>query len=80
VLIPCLKVGKGEAAVFKDKERSFLKNNFWAGEMAQWLRACVALAEEPSLVPDTHMVIHNHLSVQFQGSDALFRTPKALGT
>ena len=30
-------------------------------EMVQWLRALVALAEDPGSVPSTHMVAYNHL-------------------
>jgi len=32
-----------------------------AGEMAQWLRALVALAEGGALVPRIHMVAHDYL-------------------
>lgn len=32
-----------------------------AGEVAQWLRALAALAEDMSLVHSTHVVAHNHL-------------------
>jgi hypothetical protein len=31
------------------------------GEVAQWLRALVALAEDLGSVPSTHMVVHNYL-------------------
>jgi len=31
------------------------------GEMAQWLRALVALPEDLGWVPNTHMVAHNHM-------------------
>lgn len=34
--------------------------------MTLWLRALVALAEEPSLVPSTHIGAHNHLKLYFQ--------------
>jgi hypothetical protein len=34
---------------------------FWAGEMAQWLRAMTALPEVLSSVPSNHMVAHNHV-------------------
>ena len=37
------------------------------GETAQWLRAWVALIEDPGLVPSTHMVAQNYLQLQFQG-------------
>ena len=30
-------------------------------EMVRWFRALVALAEDPGLAPNTHMVVHNHL-------------------
>jgi hypothetical protein len=32
---------------------------WWAGEMAQWLTALVALAEDLTLVPSTHMVCNS---------------------
>lgn len=32
--------------------------------MATWLEALVALSEEPSLIPSTHKVAHNHLKLQ----------------
>ena len=32
-----------------------------AGEMAQWLRAPIALPKVPSSIPSNHMVAHNHL-------------------
>jgi hypothetical protein len=34
---------------------------WWAGEMAQWLRALIALPEVLSLILSNHMVAHNHL-------------------
>lgn len=30
------------------------------GEMVQWLRSFVALSEDPSLIPRTYIVVHNH--------------------
>jgi hypothetical protein len=33
-----------------------------AGEMAQWLRALIALPEVLSSIPRNHVVAHNHLS------------------
>ena len=39
--------------------------NLGAAEMDQWLRASVALLQDPSLNPGTHMAAHSHL--QFQG-------------
>ena len=35
------------------------------GEIAQWLRELVALAEDPDLAPRTYMLAHNHLYFQF---------------
>jgi hypothetical protein len=35
-----------------------------AGEMAQWLRALAALAENSSSILNTHMVAHNHLEIR----------------
>lgn len=32
-----------------------------AEEVAQWLRAVVALAKNPGLVPRIHMMAHKHL-------------------
>jgi hypothetical protein len=32
-----------------------------AGEMAQQLRALIALPDVPSSIPSNHMVAHNHL-------------------
>lgn len=32
-----------------------------AGEMSQWLRVLAAPAEDAGLIPNTHMVGHNHL-------------------
>jgi hypothetical protein len=37
------------------------KINLWAGEMAQRLRARIALPELLSSVPSNHMMAHNHL-------------------
>jgi len=37
------------------------KSFFWAGEMAQQLRALTGLPEILSSIPSNHMVIHNHL-------------------
>jgi hypothetical protein len=34
---------------------------FWAGDMAQWLKALAALSEVLSSITSTHMVAHNHL-------------------
>ena len=34
---------------------------FWAGEMAQRLRALATLTKVLSLIPSNHMVAHNHL-------------------
>jgi hypothetical protein len=37
------------------------------GEVAQHLRALVALPEDQVSVPNTHKVVHHHLSLQSQG-------------
>jgi Fic family protein len=37
-----------------------IKNNFRAGEMAQWLRAQTALPKILSSIPSHHMVVHIH--------------------
>jgi len=31
-----------------------------AGEMAQWRKALIALAEDLRSIPVTHMIVHNH--------------------
>jgi hypothetical protein len=36
------------------------KNYMRAGEMAQWLRALIALPKVLSSNPSNHMVAHNH--------------------
>ena len=33
----------------------------WAREMAQQLRAFVALEQDPGLIPSTHIAAHSHL-------------------
>ena len=38
-----------------------LKMRFWAGEIAQWLRALPALPKVLISIPSNHMVAHNHL-------------------
>jgi hypothetical protein len=50
----------------KGMEEIYLKYNLknqqnWAGEMAQWLRALMALPEVLSSIPSNHMVTHNHM-------------------
>lgn len=42
-------------------KRNPLKDKPWTGELAQQLRACVAFAEDPGSIPNTHMVFHSHL-------------------
>lgn len=37
------------------------------GQRVQWLRTLAILAEDPGSIPSTHMVLHNHLSLQSQG-------------
>ena len=55
-----------------------LENEFkvylWAGGLAQWLRARLALVEDPGTIPSTQMLAHAclELQFQFQESDALF--------
>lgn len=46
-----------------------------AGEMALQLRALAVLAEDPDLVPSTHVTAHNHLSFQFQEELMSFLAP-----
>ena len=38
------------------------KEDYWAGEMTQWLRALTALPKALSSNPSNHMVTHNHLT------------------
>lgn len=42
------------------------------GEMAEWLRAPVALAEIPISIPSSYMVAHNHLYLRSIRSDIHF--------
>jgi hypothetical protein len=39
----------------------YLKKNYWAGEVAQWLRALTALPEVLSSISSNHVVAHNHV-------------------
>lgn len=43
-----------------------------AEELTWWLRALAALGEDSSLVPDTHMLVHNILWLQFPGIQGPF--------
>jgi hypothetical protein len=47
------------------------KKQGWAGEMAQWLRALVALPEVLSSIPSNHMVAHYHLSWDLMPSSGM---------
>lgn len=47
-----------------NNQRNELKDFHEARELAQLLRAPVALAEEPSSVSNTHLVGHNFLKFQ----------------
>jgi hypothetical protein len=38
-----------------------------AGEMTQWLRAFIALAEDPDSILSTRIVTHNHLTPVLRG-------------
>ena len=40
---------------------SEIKIYYRAGEMAQGLRALTALPEDPSSIPNNHMLAHSHL-------------------
>lgn len=42
------------------------------GEIAHWLRAPVAFAEDPGSVPGPHRVMYTHSQLQFQESNVLF--------
>ena len=45
-----------------------VRNKVWGpGEMAQQLRALIALPEYQGSVPSTHMATQNCLKIQFQG-------------
>jgi hypothetical protein len=47
-----------------------------AGEMTLALRALVALPEDPGLILSSHMMVHNHLSFQYQGFRCHLWTPE----
>jgi hypothetical protein len=49
-----LRHARGELAFFASE-------NYWTGEIAQWLRALTALPEILSSIPRNHMVAYNHL-------------------
>lgn len=36
------------------------------GDMAHWLRALAVLTEDLCSILSTHVMVHNHLSLQFQ--------------
>jgi hypothetical protein len=55
-----LPTGSGPALLVSRLASPF-KNPFWAGLIAQWLRALTALPEVLSSIPSNHMVAHNHL-------------------
>jgi hypothetical protein len=40
-------------------------DEYGAGEKVQWLRALVALAQDPGLAPSTNMVVQNHPQIPF---------------
>lgn len=46
-------------------------------EMTQWLKVLGALTKDPRSVPNSHMVVHNHLLLSLRGSDAFFQFPQA---
>ena len=46
--------------------------------MAQQLRTLAAFAEYPGSIPSTHVSANNSFTLQFQGSDTLFRLLQAL--
>ena len=59
--------------------QALCKSSFsWAGEMAQWLRALVAFAENLDSVPSTYKAAHNHLEGSSGESGALFWLPQVL--
>jgi hypothetical protein len=45
----------------KKQKQNKTKSMYWAGEMAQQVRAPTALPEVLSSNPSNHMVAHNHL-------------------
>lgn len=47
--------------------RYVVKIKKWVGEMSQQLRALAPLAEDPGLIPRTHMVVQNHLKTTIPG-------------
>lgn len=36
--------------------------------MAQWLRIVAILSEDPGMLPNSYLVAHKHLELQFQGT------------
>lgn len=48
----------------------YKKQDFGAGKMAEWLRAWAVL-EDPGSVPSSHVVVHLHQWLQFQGTGHL---------
>lgn len=50
-------------------QKIFFFKDFMSGarEMAQQLRVLAAFVRDPGLVPSTHLIVHNRLSLQFQG-------------
>jgi hypothetical protein len=45
----------------EEGSEKFQEEKYWAGEMAQWLRAMTTLTEVLSSIPSNHVVAHNHL-------------------
>lgn len=63
----------GKTPAFQSFQESFCvlisihKTKIRGWEIAQWLRTLATLLEDPSSIPSTHMVAHNHcLQLQFQ--------------
>lgn len=46
-------------------------------ELAQWLRAPIALADDCSLIPSAHVAVHS-VYLQLQGSNTAFWFPRTL--
>lgn len=66
--IRILKTHKYQRVPMKDEVKRKLKITIAeAGQMTQWLRVLVILAEDMNLISRTCMVVHNHVLLQFQG-------------
>lgn len=49
----------------------YINNCSETGEMAKQLKVLTVLPVDPNLIPNIHMVGHNHLEFQFRGSNGV---------